>query len=368
MKPQAPHSSEDRLLELAYGELPPAEARALEAHLEDCPRCTQALQQIRSVRTAMAPLRAEPVPDAGLDSLLAYAQQSARRNAEAPAPARRGWRRLLMPAAGLAAASLFGLVVLQVNDQVDLSQPEPEQVSAKAEPQAYDMAERAAPQLPAADPVAGAKAETFGDTAVEAEERAPVKRRKDAVATSKPVLRESKGARAAAPQELKKSARAEPPAEVMAAPEQERAEVFSQENAEGAVASTAADSAGASARAPAAASPSAGAPAPAPAAASPSRKTKAPRDAALLVREAEAARGAGDRAREALLLREALGAGAPERARLLRQLCEAELSLGRRVAAADACRAAVAQAPGSADARAAQRVLEQLGGSSVPAQ
>ena len=42
MKPQSLHSHEDTLLDFAYGELPPAEARAVEEHVTGCARCTGA--------------------------------------------------------------------------------------------------------------------------------------------------------------------------------------------------------------------------------------------------------------------------------------------------------------------------------------
>ncbi|MFP2933239.1 anti-sigma factor family protein, partial [Pyxidicoccus sp. 3LG] len=74
MNPQNLHAHEDRLLDFAYGELPVSEARVVEAHLQGCARCTQALHDIRGVRVTMSQLSPmEPAPDAGLESLLAYA-------------------------------------------------------------------------------------------------------------------------------------------------------------------------------------------------------------------------------------------------------------------------------------------------------
>ncbi|WNZ59366.1 zf-HC2 domain-containing protein [Myxococcus sp. MxC21-1] len=100
MKPQNPHAQEDRLLDFAYGELPVPEARLVEAHLESCARCTQALDDIRGVRATMSQLSVEPAPDAGLESLMAYAQQAARRAAAGPAPKPSRWRRWLLPVVG----------------------------------------------------------------------------------------------------------------------------------------------------------------------------------------------------------------------------------------------------------------------------
>ena len=121
MKTQGSHAHEDRLLDFAYGELPPTEAQLVEQHVHGCSRCSEALDGIRGVRTSMSRLPLESAPDAGLESLLAYAQQSARRAAAGPEPAPRWWRRLLAPALSVAALSVFGVVVVQVNREVDLS-------------------------------------------------------------------------------------------------------------------------------------------------------------------------------------------------------------------------------------------------------
>src|SRR5262245_5591354 len=93
----AAHQYEDKLLELAYGELPAHEASAVESHVRTCTRCSEALSEIQAVRTTMGQLPMEPVPDAGLESLYAYADQAARRNAAGPAPAMTWWRKLMAP-------------------------------------------------------------------------------------------------------------------------------------------------------------------------------------------------------------------------------------------------------------------------------
>ncbi|QAT86178.1 hypothetical protein EJ065_4630 [Corallococcus coralloides] len=121
MNAQNAHAHEDRLLDFAYGELPASEAHALEQHVQGCARCTKALADIRGVRTTMAQLSSEPAPDAGLESLLAYAQQSARRAAAGPEPKPSRWRRWLLPAVGLATVSTFGLLTLTVSENLDLS-------------------------------------------------------------------------------------------------------------------------------------------------------------------------------------------------------------------------------------------------------
>ncbi|RYZ35052.1 MAG: zf-HC2 domain-containing protein [Myxococcaceae bacterium] len=82
------------------------------------------------MRSTMAHLSVEPAPDAGLESLLAYAQQSARRAAAGPEPKPSRWRRWLLPAVGLATVSTFGILTLEVSRDVNL------QPSLKAEPAA----------------------------------------------------------------------------------------------------------------------------------------------------------------------------------------------------------------------------------------
>ncbi len=120
MKSQA-HSFEEKLLEFAYGELPGPEARALEAHLSGCPKCTEALGSIRGVRKTMGDLPAEPAPEAGLESLLAFAEQAARRMAAGPAPAPAWWRRWVAPLAGVTALAVVGVVALEVNKTANLA-------------------------------------------------------------------------------------------------------------------------------------------------------------------------------------------------------------------------------------------------------
>ncbi len=121
MKPQNLHAHEDRLLDFVYGELPPLEARAVESHVEGCTRCSELLAGIRGVRSTMSQLPMEPAPDAGLESLLAYAQQAARNAAAGPAPKPTWWRRWLVPAMGVTAVTVFGVISIQVTEKVRLN-------------------------------------------------------------------------------------------------------------------------------------------------------------------------------------------------------------------------------------------------------
>lgn len=116
----AAHQYEDKLLEFAYGELPPHEASAVETHVQGCTRCGEMLAEIRGVRATMAQLPMEQAPDAGLDSLLAYAEQAAKRNATVTAPPSL-WKRLLMPLASVAALATVGVVSFRANQELDLS-------------------------------------------------------------------------------------------------------------------------------------------------------------------------------------------------------------------------------------------------------
>ncbi len=142
MKPQA-HGHEDKLLELAYGELPEDEARSLEAHVQGCARCTEALDSIRGVRRTMAQLPAEPPPDDGLDSLLAYAQQAARRTQAGPAPTPRWWNRWIVAVAGVAGLVVVGSVGTYVANR------------SEAPTASFKVAEKKAEQAPAVEaPVA----------------------------------------------------------------------------------------------------------------------------------------------------------------------------------------------------------------------
>jgi hypothetical protein len=118
MKPAGSHV-EDRLLELAYDELPPAELEAVKAHLKGCTACTDALDSIQGVRRAMSKLPLETPPDSGLDSLLAYAEQGARRAAAGPPP-KPGWRRWWVPAFGLGSVLVIvGLVATRGSKVTD---------------------------------------------------------------------------------------------------------------------------------------------------------------------------------------------------------------------------------------------------------
>lgn len=79
----------DRLLDLAYGELPAREARAVEAHAASCDGCRAELARIRETRRLMAALPDEAPSDGGERILLAAARQAV--EARAPRRVRATW-------------------------------------------------------------------------------------------------------------------------------------------------------------------------------------------------------------------------------------------------------------------------------------
>ena len=152
----AAHQYEDKLLEFAYGELPQHEAEAVDAHVRGCNRCSQSLSEIRGVRATMAQLPMEAAPDAGLDSLLAYAEQAAKRNTAKPAPT--WWKRVLMPLASLAALATVGVVGFRANQEFDTS-PAAAVAEAAIEDRAKVLQDSLVPR-DAPAPVAAAAPET----------------------------------------------------------------------------------------------------------------------------------------------------------------------------------------------------------------
>lgn len=139
----AVHDYADRLLDLAYGELPTPQARELEAHVRGCSQCANALDDIKGVRRVMGQLPVSSEPDTGFDSLLAYAEQAARRTSAGPAPSARGLRRWLAPVFGFAAVAALGAVtfttMLTGHDMPSPSQVLAEEKVAALEPVAVNL-------------------------------------------------------------------------------------------------------------------------------------------------------------------------------------------------------------------------------------
>lgn len=140
------HQYEDKLLDYAYGELPAHEAAAVDAHVRTCAKCSQALAQITGVRSVFAPLPMVAAPDAGLESLLAYADQHARRaRTEKQAP----WRRWVFAFSSAAALLVVGVVAVRASKESPQSAMD---IVAGAEKEArkVDVAPTAAAPMPSA--------------------------------------------------------------------------------------------------------------------------------------------------------------------------------------------------------------------------
>lgn len=138
------HQYEDKLLDYAYGELPAHEAAAVDAHVRTCAKCSHALAQIKGVRSVFAPLPMTAAPDAGLESLLAYAEQHARRaKQEKQAP----WRRWVFALASAAGLLVIGVVAVRASKEAPQSASD---VIAANEKTARKAAEEGAALAPAA--------------------------------------------------------------------------------------------------------------------------------------------------------------------------------------------------------------------------
>jgi len=91
----------EHLLDYAYGELSGTPLAELEKHLPGCERCQADLAALKGTRRVMATLAPVPAPAGGLESLLAYAEQQAKRQQK---PARPKWLGWLIGAVPVAAA------------------------------------------------------------------------------------------------------------------------------------------------------------------------------------------------------------------------------------------------------------------------
>jgi hypothetical protein len=111
MNPASQHL-EGKLLDYAYGELSEGEAKTVEAHLSACPECADSLTAMKQVRRTMAQLPIAEAPQAGLESLLAYAHKAAETARARPAR-RQTWLRWIVPIGSVAALAL--VLVLSVN-------------------------------------------------------------------------------------------------------------------------------------------------------------------------------------------------------------------------------------------------------------
>jgi anti-sigma factor RsiW len=170
------HQNEDTLLDYAYGELPAHEAAAIDAHVRTCAKCSQTLAQIRGVRSVFAPLPMEAAPEAGLESLLAYAEQHAHRT---KAPKQAVWRRWIFALSSAAALVVVGVVATRAIEEAPQSPADVLERNAKeaaaeqraketrqvvaAVPQASPAEALDAPRAPVPQAAAGGKLEEGTD-------------------------------------------------------------------------------------------------------------------------------------------------------------------------------------------------------------
>jgi hypothetical protein len=98
----------DRLLDLAYGELSPRDAREVEDHAASCEACRDELARTRGTRQVMSSLPVEPAPARGEGVLLAAAREAAARRSERGRLGRWLWRGALVavPVAAVVAVAI----------------------------------------------------------------------------------------------------------------------------------------------------------------------------------------------------------------------------------------------------------------------
>jgi hypothetical protein len=312
---------EEKLLEFAYGELSPAEANSVEVHLSSCAHCSGALQSIRQVRKVMSQLPLGEPSSAGMDSLLSYAQQAARRG-QSGSSRSIGWKKWLVPTTGLAAAAVVAVVSTQVFRVQELSPPRTviEDYIAEKHAGAPGLSAEAPGSVPANDAEAvpsrklgkqGAAAPK--PAAPQASQYAP-SREGDSVEKRTALGGEQMGAmrsrkRLQAPENLG-GAPPQPPAGDNLAAKMDRRDFAPQAATE---------------------------------------------SGSRWAAEARQAKLAGDRTREVELLRQALAAGAQgaKRAELLSRLCDALDSVGNQAEADSVCEKLIREFPTSQEAKAA---------------
>ncbi|HUL59154.1 MAG TPA: zf-HC2 domain-containing protein [Anaeromyxobacteraceae bacterium] len=144
---------QERLLDLAYGEISRREARSLEAHLAGCEACRAELERIRATRRAMAALAPEPAPERGEAVLLAAAREAARGKVHQRPP------RLIPPwlwAGTLGALGAAAVVVVSLRVADVGRRPMPADALVASSQREASAPESAAPAPPAPGPFASA--------------------------------------------------------------------------------------------------------------------------------------------------------------------------------------------------------------------
>lgn len=135
------------LLDLAYGELSPDEAREVSRHAAECSGCAAELERIGAVRARTAPLRDGPeqAGDQGRDALV-----EAARRAVAGRPTRRWFTRPATLSLGAAAAvmAIVAGVTLKLTGEDLHPAGEERGIAASAPPAAISPSDVAAPTAP----------------------------------------------------------------------------------------------------------------------------------------------------------------------------------------------------------------------------
>jgi hypothetical protein len=221
----------DRLLDLAYGELAPREAREVEEHAASCEACRAELASIRGTRQVMSALPVEPAPQGPERILVAAAREAARGRAP-----RRAWPRWLW-AAPVVGASLAAVVAVSLRlgpvrppsaareDPDALRGESPYAMQAPAAPAApppaaAEATPREAPEA-SAKGAAAARDEARATARKEAPRRAEAERRFATAPDEAPGLAapsREREAGAAAERNLQRAAPAAPPSVASAAP------------------------------------------------------------------------------------------------------------------------------------------------------
>jgi hypothetical protein len=307
----------EKLLDLAYGELSPRDARRVEAHARECAACGAELARIRETRRAMSALPDAPAPDAGEAVLLAAARESARSRARP---------RRLLPAWtwGAAAAAVALLAVGAISYRILAMRPHrAEDPDALLGREGYASAPAVAPEPEPEPAPTPAPAPAPAPTPREARESVEPGRAADSAvraeppaAAKAPRARGEGSSRKASPPPAPVEDRAQPPA--AAVPDDAAAGARSRQEAIGIEDRAPAPSSAASPEAPSA--PAAPAPAPATSGPSASASASASRPRAAAPSAAPRARQqAPESAELRALAAPTPGAGALARYQALRQ-------------------------------------------------
>jgi hypothetical protein len=347
---------EEKLLDYSYGELAPEEAKTVEGHLRTCSRCADSLKTMSRVRRTMSQLPIVPAPAKGLHSLLAYAEQAARRARPRPNP-QSAWVRWLAPVAGFAALSVVLVVSTQVlktggqprterENSAGLEKPAPEATNAgkddEPEPSSFRRA-ITSPPPPAADRKHKAKmvAAPKSLRQDEAKEGAGHDSAGSGDIAEREVTGDEAGVEGGVPGGVVGGVLGGPLKPEAASKKQRSASELAPAGASGLGEGRQASAGSALPQA-----------APAPSRVSPPSTS--------FNYQAAEARKLADPEREAAQLQEALASGArgQERARILRRLCDVLEALKREAEADSACNAVIREFPDSEDAKAAAERLK----------